>query len=213
MIIPFINTGVSGHLSAILNEHAIGKRIVVVRGGHSYPKDILTPVLETADCQSVDHISGFSPNPKAEEIEEGLEKIQAINPDVVIGVGGGSIMDIAKVLCCLCQFKGSADDRRKLCKVKILNWTRKKAGLVLMPTTAGSGAEATGFSVVYFGADKFSFLHRGLIADYSIADHHLIQDAPHDVLASSVMDAIAQSIESFWLVAAPTSRAVLPWKA
>ena len=69
-----------------------------------------------------------------------------------------------------------------------------------MPTTAGSGAEATGFSVVYFGGDKYSFLHKSLIPDFVIGDVALIKDAPHHILASSAMDALAQAVESYWSV-------------
>ena len=216
-----INTGVFENLSKIINKYAIGKRVVIIRGMHSYPKAVIDPILQKYDCQSVDYIDGFSSNPKIKEIEEGLERVKELNPDVFIGVGGGSIMDITKILCYFSKLECSADQRAKIIQGNDLDLPySKKPVLILIPTTAGSGAEATAFSVVYFGDHKFSFLHPRLIADYSIADYKLIKDAPQNVLASSAMDAIAQSIESFWaLGGTDTSRCLalegigLMWKS
>ena len=60
------------------------------------------------------------------------------------------------------------------------------------------GLKLQAFPVVYFGQEKFSFAHSSLLPDYVIADPSLVKNAPNKVLASSVMDAISQSIESIW---------------
>ena len=119
---------------------------------------------------------------------------------MVIGVGGGSILDTAKVMIC---FVGETeiDDGRIAEIIKGASFEVKastKPKLVLLPTTAGSGAEMTHFSVVYFGSSKFSFANKAMLADLVITNPDLLLNAPNYILASSGMDAIAQSIESFW---------------
>ena len=194
----YINEGVAGPLDDIIKQHGSGRRVAIIRGGASYPRALIHGVFDRVDCGAITELSGFSPNPKFEEIERGIAQIVAFNPDMVIGVGGGSILDVAKVLCCLARFEGDCDERAAIMRGKAFEVDGKiKPILVLMPTTAGSGAEATGFSVVYFGVEKFSFLHPGLIPEYAIADPALIKDAPKLVLASSAMDAIVSQLSPF----------------
>jgi len=67
-----------------------------------------------------------------------------------------------------------------------------------MPTTAGSGAEATNFSVIYIKGIKYSFYHPKLLAKNIICDVTLVKNAPDYIFSCSCIDALVQLIEPIW---------------
>ena len=72
--------------------------------------------------------------------------------------------------------------------------------MIAIPTTAGSGSEATHFSVVYIDKLKYSLAHDFLLPDYCILDAKLTMSTPKHVSANSAADALTQSIESIWSI-------------
>lgn len=129
--------------------------------------------------------SGFSPNPDWEEIEKGIELFQASVPDVVVAVGGGSAIDTAK--CIRYSFRGEIP-------------------LLAVPTTAGSGSEATHFAVVYRQGVKES-VDCGL-PDAILLDPSALDTLPPYQRKATMLDALCHGIESFWsLKATRESRA------
>ncbi len=126
----------------------------------------------------------FSPNPKLEEIEEGFNLFEKRKYDCIIGIGGGSAIDVAK-------------------SMKLFHYikTGKKVLLVAVPTTAGSGSEATHFIVYYKGKEKQSEgIPEIILPDYAILDPELTQSLPKKIVASVGMDALSQAIESYWAI-------------
>jgi len=193
----FLNQGVNRPLRQITGA---AKRIAVIRGDKSYPRALINESLLDVHSQyGVMEFSGFSPNPKYEEFQKGLEALRDFQPDLVVGCGGGSILDMAKMLRYFAATSGTDEEIANALKGgPVTESAAYTPSLVLMPTTAGSGAESTEFSVIYFGSAKYSFLRKELKPDFVIADPALIRHAPGSVLASSAMDAISQSIESIW---------------
>ena len=113
------------------------------------------------------------PNPSMEIIDEILSKFKN-NYSSVIGLGGGSSLDVAK-------FVGN-----KLKKTKIL-----------IPTTFGSGSEVTRISVLKVDGKKTSFHSDDLLADIAIIDPYFIKDTPMEIIKNSAIDACAQCTEAF----------------
>ena len=113
-------------------------------------------------------------NPSIEITEEIISKFQNSNFTHIIGIGGGSVMDVAK----FCAFKMN--------KLKIL-----------IPTTFGSGSEVTRISVLKVNGKKQSFHDENLIADIAIIDSFFIQKSPSDIIKNSVIDAVAQCSEAY----------------
>lgn len=124
--------------------------------------------------------SSFSPNPKIEEIKKGLKLFEKENYDVIISIGGGSSIDVAKAI--------------KL-------FSKKNIPLVAIPTTAGSGSESTYFIVYYIGKNKQSEgISEITLPNYAVLDSSLTMSLPKSVAASSGMDALGQAIESYWSI-------------
>ena len=114
------------------------------------------------------------PNPSMEIVEEIISLYQNLDFDYVIGIGGGSVLDVSKYV------------GFKLNKPKIS-----------VPTTFGSGSEITRISVLKINGKKKSFHNDGLISDISIIDSNFLNDTPHSVYRNSAIDACAQCSEAY----------------
>ena len=113
-------------------------------------------------------------NPSFEIVMKIISKFQNFDFSHIVGIGGGSSMDVAKY----CAFKMN--------KLKIM-----------IPTTFGSGSEVTRISVLKVDGKKTSFHDDGIFADIAIVDSHFIENSTDAVIKNSVIDACAQCTEAF----------------
>lgn len=146
---------------------------------------------------NVTSFSDFDPNPHVEDVRKGMVLFTDAEPDVVIAVGGGSVIDMAKLI----NFFGSAElDPEVYLADKRLHGTRDGCPLIAVPTTAGTGSEATHFAVLYVGHTKYSVAEECILPDVVVMDPRLTLSMPKYVTASTGMDALGQAIESYWCV-------------
>lgn len=184
------------NLSKLLVKHKPAK-IFLVSGKSSYEKSGAEKKINgILDGFRFIRFNGFEENPKLPDITRGIKAFKGNDCDFVIAVGGGSVIDVAKSINLLSANDGKAEDYIKN-KKKIKN---KGKTLIAIPTTAGTGSEATKFAVVYIGKTKYSLEHEFCIPDYSIVDPNLTLSLPKTVTACSGMDALCQGIESYWSV-------------
>lgn len=175
-------------------------RVLVVHGARSFEASGASRMLSGFSRPAqVRRWWGFAPNPDVRDLSQGLSVIRDTRPDVVVGVGGGSVMDMAKLLCAF-QDVPNDEVEERIRAGKPVHTRRTK--LVLVPTTAGSGSEATHFAVVYVGDAKFSVAGPALLPDVTVLDPALSESGSAYQRAASGMDALAQCIESLWAVGA-----------
>ena len=157
------------------------KKIFLVAGKTSFIKSGAKEKLDSIiKNQKVKIFSNFSSNPKIEEIDNGLNLFNKENFDIILSIGGGSSIDVAKAI--------------KL-------FSKKHIPLIAIPTTAGSGSESTYFIVYYIGKEKQSKGKSELtLPNYVILDHKLINSLPDKIMASTGIDALGQAIESYWSI-------------
>ncbi|MBL7005112.1 MAG: phosphonoacetaldehyde reductase [Gammaproteobacteria bacterium] len=194
----FINQGLSV-LTDILSDLQI-KNIFFVVGDYAYPpiKTLIEPHTQGIDAEFF-----IVSNSNFETIVCGCEQLRQSNSDIVIAVGGGRIIDVAKLISTAALSTHNYESIIKGNKAII----DKFLPLLAMPTTAGTGSEATGFSVVYLQKKKYSVVSKYLLPDYVIADDSLVQKMPDYLKACTIFDAFSQAIESFWSVGStPSSR-------
>jgi alcohol dehydrogenase class IV len=122
-----------------------------------------------------------------------LEVKSNIDVDAIIAVGGGTIIDLAKIISIACS--NNCEKAGKVLTDKKLN---NRLDLIFIPTTAGTGSEATSFAVVYKDKTKFSVDNQSLLPHTVVLDPLLLKSLPVHVLNSTVLDALAQGIESTW---------------
>lgn len=130
--------------------------------------------------------------PNIEELEKILKIKEKFKPDLIIAIGGGSVMDLSKI--------ASVFENSKNFKNKILNndFLPKKTDVLAIPTTAGSGAETTSNAVIYINKVKFSVEDKKIIPNYFFLIPELILSSSKKIDASAGFDAISQSIESIF---------------
>ena len=149
-------------------------------------------------------------NPTVEQIFELYAKTKQFEPDVVIGVGGGTIMDAAKSLCALrgLELKSAGDLRDAIEKKR---FCRVKTPWIGIPTTAGTGSEVTRWATVWDPSlsKKRSIDCEDNYARAAIADPRLTAKLPLPLAVSSALDALCHAVESCWAKASnPVSRAL-----
>ena len=183
-------------LKKILLKHN-PKNIFLVTGKTSYEKCGAKSILDKILSKyKIIHFYDFETNPKISDIKKGISLFKKNNCDFVIAVGGGSVMDVAKSVNSFDANEGKPKDY--LQKGKTIS--KKGKILVAVPTTAGSGSEATRFAVIYINKIKYSLDNNFILPDYAIIDPQFIMNLPKSITASAGMDALSQGIESYWSV-------------
>jgi len=129
--------------------------------------------------------------PNHNELQEIINHIKTFSPDLIIAVGGGSVLDYAKIANTLTD---SINLKNEL--INSTYKTNKFAKLVAIPTTAGSGAEVTSNAVIYVDKIKYSVEGEQLKPDFFFLIPELIIAASNKIKSSAGFDAIAQAIES-----------------
>ena len=191
-----------GSLSALSDVLLESKRVFLVVDEAAYAASgASTQVDRALDDRHVTRFADFDPNPSAEAIDRGHTLYCEKPCDTVIAIGGGTAIDIAKLIAVSSSSDG---DCRKLA----LNpdpIDPDRPTLVAIPTTAGTGSEATHFAVVYIDGVKYSIAHPAIRPDVAIVDPELTHSLPPAITAHTGLDALCQAIESLWSVQSDTN--------
>jgi alcohol dehydrogenase class IV len=138
--------------------------------------------------------SDVGPEATLAKVHEGLDVLQAEGNDILLSVGGGSVMDTAKGIGCLANNPGNLEDYEGLEKFK-----NPPLPTVAVPTTAGSGSELS-FGAVISDTDrkyKFSFRSSMQIPKAAILDPELLKTIPPNLAAATGMDALSHGLEAY----------------
>jgi len=137
--------------------------------------------------------SDFQPNPTYDDIVNGLHLFSNQKCDFVISIGGGSAIDTAK---CIKLFS-SLDKNKSFLEQE---YKQNDVKHLCIPTTAGTGSEATKFSIIYYKGEKQSVLHDSIIPDYIILEPNFLKTLGDYQKKATLLDALCQSIEAFWSI-------------
>lgn len=137
--------------------------------------------------------SKFTPNPKYEEMLAGLNIFKEKKCDSIVSIGGGSCIDIAKVI--KLSLNADLNDSIPSFKQKY-KYTDIKH--ICIPSTSGTGSESTKHAVLYLNGEKQSIANAAIIPDYVILCSKLIVTVPEYQKKSTALDALCQCIESLW---------------
>jgi alcohol dehydrogenase len=193
----FIGLGCINNVKDIIKETR-AKKIFLVTGKQSYidcnAKSQIDKILSDIYTEKFNQ---FEVNLKLNDIYTGIALINNTKFDLIIAIGGGSVIDMAKTINIIAAQKDS--DLIKYINDNTLI-TGRGLPLVAIPTTAGTGSEATHFSVVYVNNVKHSLAHYSMLPNYAVIDAELSCNIPLHIAAASGMDALSQAIESYWAV-------------
>jgi len=136
--------------------------------------------------------NGVLPEPPVENVNDALNIYNDQQCDGVIGLGGGSSIDVAKAVAMLATNGGKYEDY-----VGIGNVPKKCAPLVLIPTTSGTGSEVSIFSIMLVNGGKMGVVDENILGDVALVDPLLTKSVPRKVTAATGLDALCHHIESF----------------
>lgn len=199
----FIGGGAISALPTLLPEFNV-RSLFLLHGKSSYTDsgiaERIKPLLAGV---RVTEWSDFSPNPSSTDLFRGLQLFAASPADCLVSVGGGSVMDMAKLLK---YFSGGAGGSGDVVDPAALLAAGGPSGRwnpiphIAIPTTSGSGTEATHFAVIYVDGIKHSVSDARLLPEAAIVDHELTHTLPPSQTAVSGMDALCQAVESYWSI-------------
>ncbi|OXU15822.1 bifunctional acetaldehyde-CoA/alcohol dehydrogenase [Sedimentisphaera salicampi] len=199
-------------LETALGEIADHKRAVLVTDKPLVElgiTDKVTSVLEKLGIEC-EIFYDVKPDPDLSTVRRGLDVFNSFKPDTVIALGGGSPIDAAKIMWMMyeypdIQFKDLAmrfmDIRKRIVKFPEMG---KKATMVAIPTTSGTGSEVTPFSVITDDTEgiKYPIADYELTPDMAIVDAALVMSMPKGLTAASGIDAVTHAIEAIAAVTA-----------
>jgi len=158
-------------------------------------KSALEPLFQRIKTS---RFTGFRPNPKLEDVQRGIAQYRESKPDFIVALGGGTAIDLAKLIGGFAVQPGTAEELATGgAAIKV---TGKPT--MAIPTTAGTGSEATHFAVVYVQGKKYSVAHSALLPAYAVVDPKLTMSLPSQITAATGLDAFCQAVESIWAVGA-----------
>ncbi len=139
-------------------------------------------------------ISDIPLEPETGQIKELFGKLNGFEVDLVIAMGGGSVLDSAKMISVLLRNRDYLDDLLDAQRIK-----ERGVPLIAIPTSAGTGSEATPNSIVVVPEQKVKVgvVHPYFIADFVVLDPEVTISLPPDVTASTGLDAFCHAIECF----------------
>lgn len=187
-----------GKINQIGNEVAkYGKKVLIVTGKNSTKKsgllDKTINLLKQAKIE-VEVFDKVAQNPLTTTVYEGVEVVKTTRCDVILGLGGGSIMDAAKSIAFSAKNPGDISDY-----IFGIKQGTEALPIILVPTTCGTGSEGNSFSVLTNPEtkDKKSLRTNAIIAKASIVDPELMVTMPKHIIASVGFDALAHNMEAY----------------
>ena len=192
-------SGALARLPAIVRSY--GEHALLVTGSASLENSPFWPlVTDGLKSQGVSWLHLSVPSePSPQQVDEAVRTYRASAIDVVVGIGGGSALDAAKAIAGLLGPGNSVMDHLEGVGPE-LPYAGPATPFIAVPTTAGTGSEATKnavLSVQGTGGFKKSFRDEKLVAEVALIDPDLLATCPSAVIAANGMDALTQLLESY----------------
>lgn len=185
--------GSISQLSALAKDSG-AKNIVILTDKGVYGTGITAKAEKILSDYNTKIVKDVPPEPEYNQVLNIYNKVKNDNFDMIVAIGGGSVMDTAKILAVLFTNPAYAEDILNPSLIK-----NRGIATVFIPTTAGTGSEATPNSIVVVPEKelKVGIVNSNFIPDYVILDAEMTLKLPQSVTASTGVDAFCHAIECF----------------
>ena len=152
------------------------KKLFLVADPFFVKNGVAKQVAEASGCREVAVFDRVEPDPSVELAAEGTARLREFQPDLVVALGGGSAMDLAKAM----SYFGKGSYM-----------------LAAIPTTSGSGSEVTDFAILTHDQVKHPLVDKRLRPDLAILDSDLLQELPKQLIAETGFDVLTHALEAY----------------
>lgn len=174
------------------------RKLLIVAGNSAIGQSVFEYIQNFCADNSISIIrfADYGPNPDYSSVVKGVNIFRTNELDGIVAIGGGSAIDVAKCIKLYSDMPGTGEDGSFL-RFEI---TPDKIPFLVVPSTAGTGSEATRYAVVYYNDEKQSISHDSCIPDTIVLDPMLLNSLSMYQRKATMMDAFSHAIESFWSV-------------
>ena len=196
-----------GATDLALRELAGKKRAFIVTDRFLFNSGAVDAITNVFDEIGIDHEIFFDvkPDPTLSTIKQAMDIIKPYEPDVIIALGGGSPMDAAKIMWLMYEQPDTdfsdismrfMDIRKRICSIPDLG---KKATMVAIPTTSGTGSEVTPFAIITDDEThvKYAIADYALTPNMAIIDPNFVDGMPKGLTSASGIDALVHATEAY----------------
>lgn len=196
-----------GATDLALREFAGKKRAFIITDRFLFDSGAVRTITDTLEEIDMDYQIFFDvkPDPTLSTVEQALAMVRPYEPDLIIALGGGSPMDVAKIIWLMYEQPDTnfedismrfMDIRKRICSIPELG---KKAKLVCIPTTSGTGSEVTPFSIITDDKThiKYALADYALTPSMAIIDPNFVDGMPKGLTAAGGIDALVHGLEAY----------------
>lgn len=191
----FGGVGALQNISRVLKDNHV-KKVALFTGKRVRAAGLLDTALEQMREAGVEVVilDELPPEPTYKEVQFLVDQCKASGADFIVAIGGGSVLDTAKLASI-----SLTDDYDVEALLEAPKQAKKQVKTLLIPTTAGTGSEATQIGIVAVPEKelKVGIVNAEMIADYVILDAEMIRNLPRTIAAATGVDALAHAIECF----------------
>lgn len=191
----FGGVGALQNISRVLKDNHV-KKVALFTGKRVRAAGLLDTALEQMREAGVEVVilDELPPEPTYKEVQFLVDQCKASGADFIVAIGGGSVLDTAKLASI-----SLTDDYDVEALLEDPKQAKKQVKTLLIPTTAGTGSEATQIGIVAVPEKelKVGIVNAEMIADYVILDAEMIRNLPRTIAAATGVDALAHAIECF----------------
>lgn len=172
------------------------KKVAIFTYENVYETGLINPIIDILVEKDIPFIvfKDLPVEPTYMQAQDVVERFNSSEANFIIAVGGGSVIDVAKLVSVLNTDKYTVKDLLETPSI-----AKKTIRTMIIPTTAGTGAEATPNAIVTVPEKslKVGIVSNEMIADYVILDAEMIRNLPRPIAASTGIDALAHAIECY----------------
>ena len=187
-------------LQRIIKNDLYNNILIVTQKGLAKKLNILDKIKKCFSLKRIFVFDEVIENPRIETIKKGIKFAKSKDINLVIGIGGGSVLDTAKTIALFLNNSGNLLDY--LLGKSVIK--KESVTMVAIPTTAGTGSEATKYAVINYSKNnkvfKKTLEHKFLIPNFVILNPSLLLTLNHFRTATTGLDALSHAIEAYWSI-------------